>query len=260
MVIVITGASSGIGKQTAQFLAEKGYLVYGISRSVVQDVNFKSIQCDITDHEAFNRVLTNIAEEVGIDVLINNAGMGIAGAIEYATDEEINRIFDLNVLALINACKTVTPLMRKRGGGKIINLCSVAGVIPIPFQTCYSVTKAAVDMFSMSFGLEVKDFNIQVTSILPGDTKTGFTKNRVKSEVLDDEFYGERIKASIERMEKDEQNGKDPQTVTNVIYKVIKKRKAPLRKTIGFTYKLIVFLERIVPRRFMLWIVKKLYG
>lgn len=261
MIVIITGASSGIGLATANFLTEKGYKVYGLSRRVPENGKFENLSCDVTDSNAVLAKFNYIFEKEGkIDVLINNAGIGIAGAIEHTEAENIQKIFDLNILAVINCSKLVVPFMRKSGGGKIINISSVAGVIPIPFQTCYSVTKAAVDMFSMAFGLEVKDFKIQVTSIMPGDTKSSFVDNRVKNKLLEDENYKSRIDASIKRMEKDERNGMSPLCVSKAIYKVIRKKKSPSRKTIGFSYKLIVLLSKILPRRFMLYVVKKMYG
>lgn len=261
MVIIITGASSGIGLTTAKYLADCGHTVYGLSRRVVDGEKFNSVSCDLTKFDEVQKTFDEIfAKEGKIDVLINNAGMGIAGAIEHTLAEDVQKIFNLNVFSMINACKTIVPYMRKCGGGKIINTGSVAGVIPIPFQTCYSVTKSAVDMFTMSFGLEVKDFNIKTTCIMPGDTKTGFTANREKNTTMEDENYNQRIKQSIEKMEKDEVNGVSPLCVSKVIKKVISRKNPPSRVTVGFPYKLIVFLSRIVPRKFMLWVVKKLYG
>ncbi|MBR5012351.1 MAG: SDR family NAD(P)-dependent oxidoreductase, partial [Clostridia bacterium] len=157
MVIVITGASSGIGLATGKMLAEKGFTVVGLSRNPKTDAEFEGISCDITNFQAVETAFNEIKEKYGtIDVLINNAGMGIAGAIEHTSAEDLDKQFALNVMALINACKCITPIMRSQGGGKIVNIGSVAGVIPIPFQTAYATTKSAVDMFSMSYGLEVK--------------------------------------------------------------------------------------------------------
>lgn len=261
MIVVITGASSGIGLATAKFLANRGFKVYGFSRTEVKGENFESVVCDMTDFDAVKTKLNYIAEKEGkIDALINNAGMGIAGAIEHTTEADLRKIFELNVFAMINSCKCITAIMRAGGGGKIINIGSVAGVIPIPFQTCYSVTKSAVDMFTMSYGLEVKDFGIQTTCVMPGDTKTGFTDHRKKNELLEDEHYSKRIQESIAKMEKDEREGKSPETVSKVILKVLNKKKAPSRVTVGGTYKLIVFLSKILPRRLMLKVIKKMYG
>ncbi|MDD3397047.1 MAG: SDR family NAD(P)-dependent oxidoreductase [Clostridia bacterium] len=261
MVVLITGASSGIGLATANYLTEKGYKVYGLSRKMPENVEFENLVCDVTNYKAVAEKFEYIYNKEGrIDVLINNAGMGIAGAIEHTEAEDIKKIFDLNVLALINSCKCVVPFMRKCGGGKIINIGSVAGVIPIPFQACYSSTKSAVDIFSTAFGLEVKDFNIQLTTVMPGDTKSNFGFNRVKNTLMQDEYYKSRIDNSIKKMEKDEREGMSPLCVSEVIYKVIKRKKSPSRVAVGFNYKTIVFLSKILPRSLMLKVVKKMYG
>ena len=261
MVIVITGASSGIGFETAKLLSLKGHKVYGLSRRVLSCEYFTSLPCDITDYARTNECFKEIYEKEGrIDVLINNAGMGISGAVEYTKEEDIKKIFDINVLALVNACKLVIPYMRAQGGGKIINVSSVASYVPIPFQAFYSATKSAVQQFSYALRLEVKPFKVGVSVVCPGDTKTGFTSARVKDRVEQDDFYGDRIVRSIEKMEHDEQKGMPASAVSKVIFKIIKKKRPPACKTVGFSYKLIVLLIKIVPTSFMLWIVKKLYG
>lgn len=261
MNIVVTGATSGIGLATATALAKQGHTVIGLARHAKTDLPFESLQCDMTNFESVNAVFLQIAKKYGrIDALVNNAGMGIAGAIEHTDMADVEKQFALNVLAVINACKCVTPIMREGGGGKIINIGSVAGVVPIPFQACYSATKSAIDMFSMAFGLEVKPFGVQLCVVMPGDTKTGFTASRVKNQVLIDENYNTRIAKSIEKMEHDEQHGKPPESVANVIANLLQKRKLPTRKTVGGAYKLIVLLQKIVPRKLMLWVVKKIYG
>lgn len=261
MVVVITGASSGIGLATAKMLQSKGLKVIGISRNPKQDEGFETMACDLTNFDETQKTFRLIFAKFGrIDVLVNNAGMGIAGAIEHTSMDDVFKQFNINVFALMNACKCVTPLMRAQGGGKIINIGSVAGVVPIPFQTAYATSKSAVDMFSMSYGLEVKDFGIQIAVVMPGDTKTGFTANRIKTEVLEDDNYNLRIRKSIARMEKDEENGKPPESVSKVIFKLVKKKRMPSRVTVGNGYKLIVFLQKVLPRRLMLWVVKKLYG
>lgn len=261
MVIVITGASSGIGFETAKLLASKGHNVYGLSRRVFTCDEFCSLPCDVSDYARVKECFKEIYDKEGkIDVLINNAGMGISGAAEYTSEEDIKKIFDINVLALINACKEIIPYMRPQGGGKIINVSSVAASVPIPFQAFYSSTKAAVQQFSYALSLEVKSFKIGVSVVCPGDTKTGFTSARIKDRVEADGFYGDRIVRSIEKMEHDEQNGMPASAVSKVIYKIIKKKRSPACKTVGFSYKLIMMLIKILPTKFMLWVVKKLYG
>ncbi len=257
--IIITGASSGIGLVTARRLASEGHKVFGLSRRKLNDEPFTSISCDITDYAQVKKVLKEINDEVHhIDALINNAGMGISGAAEYATEEDIKRIFDVNLLALINACKEITPYLKKNGGGKIINVSSVAAVIPIPFQAYYSASKAAVLSFSYALRIELKSFNIDVSAVLPGDTKTGFTTARIKNQSGDD--YNGRIQKSVSKMEKDEQQGMSPESVSKVINKILNKKHPPACKAIGFGYKAITLLSKILPTRLTLFIVKKLYG
>ena len=259
--VVITGASSGIGLETARFLTQRGYRVFGLARTLIEDEEFESLKCDMTDYARVKQCFDEIEARAGsIDCLINNAGMGISGAMEYTSEEEIAKIFNLNLLAVINASKTILPYLRRSGGGKIINLSSVGAVIPLPFQACYSSSKAGLQTFSLALRLEVKDFGIDVSCILPGDTKTSFTSRREKSAVEVDEVYGDRIKRSVEKMEHDEQNGKPPITVSKVIYKIMKKKHSPACKTVGFSYKMIVLLTKILPTRLMLYIVKKMYG
>ena len=259
-VVIITGANSGIGLVTAKFLIEKGYKVIGIDKNSTQ-TDFDVYQCDITNEQEIAKTIDEIyKKESRIDYLINNAGFGISGAIEYTRVSNIKKIFDVNVIALINMCKLVIPYMRKNGFGRIINISSVAAEIPIPFQACYTSTKSAVLSFSMALDQEVKDFNIRVSAILPGDTKTNFTKARIKDDVEENEFYKQRIVNSIKKMEKDEQKGLNPICVSKTIYKAMKKKIPPAIKTVGLSYKLIVLLSRLLPKKVMLFIVKKIYG
>ena len=261
MVIIITGASSGIGYETAKFLSLKGHKVYGLSRSNFEDEHFINLSCDITDYERVKECFEEIYKKEGrIDVLINNAGIGISGAVEYSKNSDIKKIFDVNVLALINACKLIIPYLRINGKGKIVNVSSVASSVPIPFQAFYSSTKSAVQQFSYALRLELKPFKIDVSIICPGDTKTKFTFSRIKNNVVVDEIYGKRIVNSIKKMEKDEQNGMSPISISKTVYKIIKKNHSPACKTIGFWYKMIMFLIKVLPTRFMLWIVSKLYA
>lgn len=255
-VIVITGASSGIGQVCANYLCDKGYVVYGLNRSLVVSDKIKYIKCDVTDETQVKDAFASIKED--IYAVINNAGMGISGAIEYASNEDINRIIDVNIKGVINVCKHAIPRLRETKG-KIINIGSVAGELTIPFQTFYSMSKVAVSTFTEGLRMELRPFGIKATTVLPGDTKSAFSSNRKKTEVVD-EVYGDRIKRSIERMEKDEQGGKNPVSVAKVIYKVLKKKNPPVKVTVGFLYKLFVFLKRILPSKFVNYILYKMYG
>lgn len=256
-VVIITGTSSGIGLCLAKLLAREGYKVYGLSRGVVNE-NFESLQCDVTDEERVKQCFKYIFEKEGqIDVLVNNAGMGISGAVEFIETQHNKKLFDVNVNAVLTLSKLVIPYMKNRGG-KIVNISSIAAIIPIPFQTAYSMSKAAINSLTMCLKMELAPFNIQVCGVMPGDTKTGFTSAREKN--LGCDGYGERIEKSISKMEKDEKNGASPEKVAKVIFKQIKRKKTPVLVSVGAKYKFIAFLQKVLPRKLMLKIVKIIYG
>lgn len=259
-VIIVTGASSGIGLTVAKFLADQGHHVYGISRSKTHEKNIKSIQADVTNLDQMITAYQEIYDIEGrIDVLINNAGIGISGSIEDTQSEDVLDLMHVNFMGIFHSTKVVIPFMRESGHGKIINISSVASVLSIPFQAFYSSSKAAINAFSSALSNEVEPFNIDVCVIMPGDIKTSFTKNRRKNEIINP-FYQKRIDKSVAVMEKDEQNGMDPEVLAKVVSKLIKRKKMPLYKTIGFKYKVFVFLEKILPRGFTNHIVGKIYG
>lgn len=259
-VVIITGASSGVGLATAKYFASKGCKVYGLARKPFEENGIESIICDVTKKDMCIEAVNNVAKKEGkIDLLINNAGFGVSGSIENSSVEDVKRMFDVNFFGAVNMTQAVLPQMRKQGYGKIINTSSVASIIPIPFQSFYSATKSSLDIWAKALRLEVRPFHIQVCNVLLGDTKTGFTAHREKNQADEDSVYKEVVARSVKKMEHDEQHGKDPITASKVMYKMFAKRKMPATKVVGFSYKTIVFLSKILPQRFMLFVVRKLY-
>lgn len=259
-IIVVTGASSGIGLATAERLAGEGHIVYGISRKPFESEKFSSLIGDVNDEERMKSLLEEIySKHERIDVLINNAGFGIAGAIADTKKENVEKIVSTNLTALISLSSLVIPYLRSSGGGNIINISSVGGIIPLPFQACYSATKAGVEVFSRALAGEVKGDNIKVTCMLLGDTKTGFTQARIVDEIKGSQ-YNDRMKKSVGKMAHDEQHGKSPDGVAKAISKILAKKHPPLRKTVGMMSKFEVFLTRITSTKFVNYIVKKIYG
>jgi short-subunit dehydrogenase len=261
-IIVISGASSGIGFETAKFFHEKGFQVVGLSRSYPKEkYDFDYLLCDISKEEDVKKVVKEIEKKYKkVDILVNCAGIGISGAVEYTPLAEAEQIFQVNVIGQFLLTRELLKSLRKSDKAKIINIGSVAGALTIPFQTFYSMTKASIHAFSEGLKMELKPFKIDVSCVLPGDTKTGFTKNRYQPKVVENEVYKDRIKNSIQRMEKDEQNGMPAFSVVKVINKLVKRRKMPVMVTVGFQYKLFVFLNKILPKNFVNWILYKMYG
>lgn len=259
-VILVTGASSGIGLQVANYLAQKGHRVYGISRSKIHEKNVKGIQADVTQYEQLKQAYQDIYDVEGrIDVVINNAGFGISGAVEDTSLKDAHELMNVNFMGVFHSTKAALPFMRESGGGKIINMSSVASRLSIPFQAFYSSSKAAINAFSEAVATEVSPFKIQVCSVMPGDIKTGFTKNRRKNEI-DSPCYKKRVDKSVGVMEDDERNGMDPEVAAKVIYKLVQQRRMPIYKTIGFKYKVFVLLHKLLPARFAHAVVGAIYG
>lgn len=264
-VVLLTGASSGIGKKTAQLLAEKGYNVYGTSRKVEfnnkQKGNIKMIPLDVCDDESVKRAVDYIInKENKIDILINNAGFGIAGSIEDTSILEAKSQLETNFFGAHRMIKEVLPHMRKNGTGKIIIIGSVAGFFSIPFQSMYCAAKYALEGYTEALRLEIKPFGIKACLIEPGDTKTGFTEGRVFVKKANmNSVYETAFKKAIGTMIKDEKNGHDPKEVANIIFKVCKRNNPPIRIVVGFGYKLLRFLKRILPTRIIEFALSKMY-
>ncbi len=260
MVVLITGVSSGIGLGNAKIFIEKGHRVYGISRRLVALDGLNHYPGDITDSNRISEIIDDIYKKEGkIDILINSAGMGISGAVEDTLVDDAKFMFDVNFFGTFEVTKQVIPIMRANKFGKIVNISSVAAILPIAFQTFYSANKAAINLYSEGLNIELKPFNIKVINFLPGDIKTEFTAARKKN-TLDSPVYQSRITKSIATMEKDEQSGMSVEYVSKVMYKNIMRKRPPLRKVVGLKYKFFVFLSRLLPNRLINYIMGKIYG
>jgi len=260
-VLLITGASSGIGKVSAEHLAEKGHIVYGTSRfpgSYPNPPNFTMLQMDVTDIETIDRIIEQIIEKEGkIDVLINNAGMGIAGDLEYISISKAKDQFETNFFGPLRLIKNVLPIMRNQKSGLIINISSIGGLIGLPYQNMYSATKFATEGLTESLYKELRSTNIKIVLVEPGDFKTEFTKRRDidKTSIKSDKFN-----KVIEIIENDENNGQNPIMIGKLLNKIINKSNPRLRFTVGaFDQKLAAFLKRVLPNRLFDWIIMKHY-
>lgn len=246
-VVLVTGGTSGIGLETARALREAGCTVYAMSRRPAELDGMTHLAADVTDEAAVQDAVDRIVREEGrLDCLVNCAGMGISGAIEFTALSEAKRQLDVNFFGMANVTKAALPVMRKQGSGRIVNVSSVAAPVPIPFQAYYSASKAAINSYSMALSNEIRPYGVTVTAVMPGDIRTGFTAARAKSAEGDD-AYGGRISKSVAKMEHDEQNGMDPKIAGAYIAKTaLRKRVKPL-SAIGFSYKAVCVLAKLLP-------------
>ena len=261
-VIIITGASSGFGKATANMLADKGYTVYGLCRREMQDNRILYRQCDVRNREQIAAVVAKIVEEQGrVDVLINNAGMGIGGALELATEEEIDLQMGTNFMGCVNLSQAVLPYMRRARKGKIINLSSIGGLMGLPYQGFYSASKFAIEGFTEALAAEVMRFGIRVCMVEPGDFATGFTGSRRNSQAtLDDPDYGPVFKNSLAIIEKEENGGLQPEVLARRIVKLVEKKNPPLRNVVANLEQwLSTVIKRVLPGNTMVTILRDYY-
>lgn len=260
-VVVITGGSSGIGLATARAFRAGGDKVYELSRrDAVHNDGVVHIAADVTDEEAVGAALRQVVQAEGrVDVLVCNAGFGISGAAEFTDNADAKRLLEVNLFGAVNAVKAALPIMRAQRSGKIICISSIAGLVPIPFQAWYSVSKAAVLSYAAALRQEVRPFGIQVCAILPGDIRSGFTGSREKSPAGDD-VYGGRIARSVAVMEHDEQTGMSAEAAAGAIVRIACKRRVKPSYAIGLQYRAVTVLNRILPGALVSRIVGGIYA
>lgn len=262
MVVFITGISSGFGLETARLLSQEGHTVYGTVRRDVEPLpKVHYLQVDVRDKQAVSETVRQVVEKEGrIDVLINNAGMGIGGPLEFATEEEVRLQMDTNFMGLVHCVDAVLPYMRQQKCGKIIALSSIGGLMGLPFQGFYSASKFAIEGYCEALRLETKSFGIQVVVLRPGDFSTGFTGSRKK---VADEAALEAYpiyKTAIEKVEHDENGGLKPVVLARKISQIIRKKNPRNGYVVAsFEQKLSVLLKRILPAKWFARILGSYY-
>lgn len=260
MTAIVTGGSSGIGRATAKELALKGYTVYELSRRDNPQEGVRHISADVTDEAQVKAAVEQVISEQGrIDILVNNAGYGISGAAEMTDPKDSHAQLELNLYGMDNVTRAVLPHMRERKSGRIVCVSSIAGILPIPFQLWYSVSKAAIAAYVLALQNEIRPYGISVCAVMPGDIATGFTDAREKSSSGSD-VYGDRIERSVQTMEKDERGGMSPDKAGRYIAKLASKKRSRPLKAIGFQYKAVAVLAKILPRSFSNRMVGMIYS
>ncbi|PQL94969.1 SDR family NAD(P)-dependent oxidoreductase [Apibacter adventoris] len=259
--IIITGSSSGVGLALGNFFQAKGYLVYGLSRSLPSNTNFKTIVTDITIKSEVKKAICQIEKETdSIDLLINNAARGMVGAIEDATEEEITDLFNLNLISVINMISEVLPIMRKNNTGKIINISSIGSKIGLPFRGIYSASKSSLDIVTEALRYELNNTNIQACTVNLGDVKTNIADSRIKSKVSTP--YEIIFKKVYEGINQDVNNGFDPKILAPFLEKLlIQKSKLKPHYYFGSNIqKLSLFIQKVLPQKWFEKIITKYSG
>lgn len=272
--ILVTGASSGIGLAIVRLLLPQGYTVLAASRFmneaypvlVQQEPELKAmipVKLDVTDEQACQTLIRQISEKYGeLSAIFHCAGSGIAGAIEETPLSDAHWQMDQVFFGTVHVVRPALPVMRQQGKGLIVMISSVAGSIPIPFQTYYSASKAAVLAFAAGLADEVAHFGVRISVISPGDTKTGFTGARrvVGSDGPACVNYTDRLNRSVARMARDEQNGMDPAVIAQAAVKNLYRSRPPLNWTPGLMYQLVMLAWRILPTRLFRAVVRLVYA
>ncbi len=261
-VVLITGISSGFGFAIAQLLAKGNYRVYGTVRKKVDLIpNVNYLYMDVTSDESVKQAVEEVHKKEGrIDVLINNAGIGIAAPLEFTKITDIQYLMNVNFLGAVRVTQAVLPIMRKQSSGLIICISSIGGLIGLPFQGIYSASKFAIEGFCQALYQEVKQFNIKVIAINPGDFATHFTANRLSTEKENLKAVYPNFGNALSKIEHDEKNGLHPNVLAKKIEKIIRKKNIPLRHVIASPLqKLSVFLKRLLPEKLFYWIISKYY-
>ncbi|MFT4660283.1 MAG: short-subunit dehydrogenase [Patiriisocius sp.] len=251
-IVLITGGTAGLGQSCARFLIQKEYTVYGTGRSVNSgDVseNINLVQCDVLDIESVKKAVDYVIGKEGkIDILINNAGRGMIGSAEDATIEESKALFDINFHGVQRMCQVVLPHMRNARFGKIINVSSLAGIMGLPYRSYYSASKYALEGWSESIRMEVKQFGIHVSIVSPGDFKSNISASRIISKQSRESVYKNQFSVIEKKIDDHVDEGPDPQLIVKAVYRAVASNKPRLRYIAASPFqKLAVHLHYLLP-------------
>jgi NAD(P)-dependent dehydrogenase (short-subunit alcohol dehydrogenase family) len=246
---IVTGASTGIGRATAEALAKAGFRVFGTSRRAVKDGprDVAMLTCDVTDDAAVLSFVSTVLSRTGrIDLLVNNAGIGLLGGAEESSISQIQALFDVNLFGVIRMTNAVLPLMRQRGQGRIVNISSVLGFIPAPYSAHYAATKHALEGYSESLDHETRAFNVRIALVEPAYTRSAFEQNilAADSELKDYEAARAGARALLQDVTA---IGDTPESVAEAVLQAATDTRPRRRYPAGKMARQISVLRRFVP-------------
>ncbi|MHA3788811.1 SDR family oxidoreductase [Flavobacterium hauense] len=250
-VIFITGGSSGIGKAIGEFLHAKGYTVYGTSRNPegITGSVFPLVALDVRNAQSISEAVAEVIAKAGtIDVLVNNAGVGITGPLEEIPADEIRNNFETNLFGPIEVMKAVLPQMRAQKSGLIINVTSIAGYMGLPYRSVYSASKGALELISEALRMEVKQFGVTITTVAPGDFATNIAAGRYHAPVVKGSAYEAVYGGVLATMNDHVDAGSDPTQMAEAVYAIMKDPNPEVHYKVGvFMQKFSIVLKRILP-------------
>ncbi|NPA42508.1 MAG: SDR family oxidoreductase [Chlorobi bacterium] len=262
-VVLITGASGGMGKATGELLLKKGYKVYGTSRRPEAHPGhpFPLIRMDLEDPESIASAVNEVLKREGrIDVLVNNAGRGMMGPLAHSTARQVRQLLDTNVTGLLETVRRVLPDMLRRGEGTIVNVSSVAGFLGLPYRGVYSASKAAVMALSEALRHELKGTGIRVADVCPGDIVTGIAANRIYAEVPEDSPFYPVYRRILAQADGEVGKGLPPEAVARTIARIIEHPSPKPRYVVApFAQKILPLIKAILPARWFEKIIQKHY-
>jgi len=250
-VVLITGGSSGIGKAIGELLFQKGYTVYGTSRNPekIQQTLFPLVAMEVRNADTIRTAVEAvIAKEGRLDVLINNAGVGITGPLEEIPGDEIRNNFETNLFGPIEVMKAVLPYMRKQQSGLIINVTSIAGYMGLPYRSVYSASKGALELITEALRMEVKAFGIHITNVAPGDFATNIASGRYHAPLVKGSAYEVPYGNTLSMMNDHVDSGSDPSQMAAAVYAIIQNPNPKIHYKVGaFMQKFSIVLKRVLP-------------
>lgn len=250
-VVLITGGSSGIGKSVGEFLHQKGFTVYGTSRNPerVENSVFPLIALDVRNSESIKKAVAEIIAKSGrLDIVINNAGVGITGPLEEIPAEEIKNNFETNLFGPIEVMKAVLPQMRSQKSGLIINITSIAGYMGLPYRSVYSASKGALELITEALRMETKSFGIQITNVAPGDFATNIAAGRYHAPLVKGSAYEIPYGNTLRTMDEHVDSGSNPNDMALAIYAIIQSPNPNVHYKVGaFMQKFSIVLKRVLP-------------
>ncbi|PHR12283.1 MAG: short-chain dehydrogenase/reductase [Aequorivita sp.] len=262
--VLITGGSSGIGKAIGDYLTEKGYQVFGTSRNPEKITNsvFTLLKMDVNHIDSINAAIAEVLKNAEkIDVVINNAGVGITGPIEETPETEIKKAFETNLYGPINVIKAVLPQMRKQGFGYILNITSIAGYMGLPYRGIYSASKAALEITIEAMRMETLQFGIKMTNIAPGDFATNIAASRYHAPILENSPYKNDYGNTLKTMNTHVDNGGNPLQMAKVVHKIIETENPRIHYKVGSPLqKFSIVLKRLLPDKVYERMLLRHYG